>query len=80
MNTYQKGDRVKTACKGAEAEAEVTAIYKDEVQVRTPDGELRWRTVRTVQSTTAAPASPEPAGEAKAGVRRRGKHMRPKRR
>lgn len=30
-------------------EAEVTAVYKDEVQVRTPDGELRWRTVRTVR-------------------------------
>ncbi len=44
LNLYRKGDKVTTACKGAEVEAEVTAVYKDEVQVRTPDGELRWRT------------------------------------
>ncbi len=48
VNPYQKGDKVTTACKGKEVEAEVTVVFKDEVQVRTPDGELRWRTVRTV--------------------------------
>ena len=47
-NPYKKGDRVKTQCKGQAVEAEVTAVFKNEVQVRTPDGELRWRTVRTV--------------------------------
>ena len=51
-NPYQKGDKVTTACKGANVEAEVTTVFKDEVQVRTPDGELRWRTVRTVQPVT----------------------------
>ncbi len=48
-NLYHRGDKVTTTCKGIEVEAEVTAVFKDEVQVRTPDGELRWRTVRTVQ-------------------------------
>jgi hypothetical protein len=52
---------VKTKCKGAEVEAEVTAVYKDEVQVRTPDGELRWRTVRTVQTVMVMLTPPEPA-------------------
>ena len=50
-NPYRKGDKVKTKVggKGEEIEAEVTAVFKDEVQVRTPDGELRWRTARTVK-------------------------------
>ena len=60
MPDYAKGDKVKTLCKGVDVEAEVTAVYKDEVQVRTPDGELRWRTVRTVQPVTMLPTPPEP--------------------
>ena len=56
-NPYQKGDRVKTKLggKGEAVEAEVTAVFKDEVQVRTPDGELRWRTIRTVHRLTHLP-------------------------
>lgn len=52
VNPYRKGDKVRTKLggKGDEVEAEVTAAFKDEVQVRTPDGELRWRTVRTVEA------------------------------
>ena len=66
VNPYQKGDKVKTACKGTEVEAEVVAIYKDEVQVRTPDGELRWRTVRTVQPVIVPLTPPDPADAGKA--------------
>ena len=40
VNSYQKGDKVKTVCKGADVKAEVIAVYKDEVQVRTPDSKL----------------------------------------
>ena len=61
VNPYRKGDKVATACKGADVEAEVTAVFKDEVQVRTPDGELRWRTVRTVKPVIVLLTSPEPA-------------------
>ena len=63
VNPYPEGDRVKTASKGTEVEAEVTAVYKDEVQVCTPDGELRWRTVRTVQPVIVLLTPPEPADE-----------------
>lgn len=87
VNPYHKGDRVTTTCKGAEVEAEVTAVFKDEVQVRTPDGELRWRTVRTVQPVIVPitpPKPPDPAEtaetEVKAGTRSRRKRMRLKRR
>ncbi len=73
VNPYQKGDKVKTACKGAEVEAEVTAVYKDEVQVRTPDGELRWRTVRTVQPVVVPLTPPQLADEAKLIVARKKK-------
>ena len=72
VNPYTKGDKVKTACKGADVEAEVTAVYKDEVQVRTPDGELRWRTVRTVQPVIVPPAVSNPsAGNVQPVVRHR---------
>lgn len=81
VNPYRKGDKVKTACKGAEVEAEVTAVFKDEVQVRTPDGELRWRTVRTVQPVVILLTPPDPMDEIEPPVtRHRGKRMRQKRR
>ncbi len=79
VNPYQKGDKVKTACKGADVEAEVTAVYKDEVQVRTPDGELRWRTIRTVQPVTMPPTPPEPADEIGAAAVHRKKRVNRKR-
>ena len=81
MNPYQKGDRVKTACKGVDVETEVTAVFKDEVQVRTPDGELRWRTVRTVQPVVEllTPSDPMDAVEPSVVTRRR-KRARKKRR
>lgn len=60
-NPYQKGDKVRTACKGVDVEAEVTAVFEDKVQVRTPDGELRWRTIRTVRPVVVPLTPPEPA-------------------
>ena len=62
MTPYQKGDKVKTKLsgKGEEVEAEVTDVFKDEVQVRTPDGELRWRTVRTVHPVIVLLTPPDP--------------------
>ena len=70
---YQKSDKVTTNCKGAEVEAEVTAVYENEVQVRTPDGELRWRTIRTVQPLVVLLTPPEPADEVELVVPRRRK-------
>ena len=66
VNPYKKGDKVRTKLggKGEDVEAEVTAVWKDEVQVKTPDGELRWRTVRTVRPTIEPATSSEPADEA----------------
>ena len=80
VNPYQQGNKVKTACKGADVEAEVTAVYKDEVQVRTPDGELRWRTVRTVQPLTALLTPPDPVDQIAPVAPRRKKRMTKKRR
>ena len=73
MNPYQKGDKVKTMCKGAEVEAEVVAAYKDEVQVKTPDGERRWRTIRTVARVVdyLTPPDPMDVGEPVATPRRK---------
>ena len=78
-NPYQKGDKVKTKLggKGEEVEAEVTAVFKDEVQVRTPDGELRWRTVRTVQPMVVPVTSPEPAAATPATTPVPAKRRRP---
>ncbi len=82
VNPYAKGDKVLTKLggKGEDVEAEVVAVWKDEVQVKTPDGELRWRTIRTVQPIKVVVAPQEPTSEVKPSVRRRGKPMRKKRR
>lgn len=75
-NPYRKGDKVKTKCKGEEVDAEVTVVFEDEVQVRTPDGELRWRTVRTVTAGATTPVPEARAeGAAKTGRRKRSKSV-----
>ena len=81
VNPYTKGHKVRTKLggKGNEVQAEVVAVYKDEVQVRTPDGELRWRTIRTVEPTEVVQVAPEPA-QTESVTRRRGKWMKQKRR
>ena len=48
MNPFKVGDKVVTKAQGAEVEAVVTKLWQNELQVRTPDKELRWRTMYTV--------------------------------
>ena len=47
-NPFKVGDKVVTKVQGAEVEAVVTKLWQNELQVRTPDKELRWRTMYTV--------------------------------
>ena len=47
-NPFKVGDKVATKVQGAEVEAAVTKLWEHYVQVRTPDKELRWRTMYTV--------------------------------
>lgn len=47
-NPYKPGDKVHTNVKGAEVTATVTAIWQNEVQVKTEDGKQFWRTMHTV--------------------------------
>jgi hypothetical protein len=47
-NPFKVGDKVLTKVQGAEVEAVVTKLWQNELQIRTPDKELRWRTMYTV--------------------------------
>jgi hypothetical protein len=47
-NPFQPNDRVQTKVRGAIIGAVVRLAYKDEVQVRTDDKALLWRTAKTV--------------------------------
>jgi hypothetical protein len=58
-NPYKPNDKVFITVKGAEVEATVRLVWKDEVQVRPPSGGLIWRTVRTVRAT-ATPVAETP--------------------
>jgi hypothetical protein len=71
-NPFKPEDRVATKVRGKEVEAIVTAIWKNEVQVRTPDNERRWRTIYTVwyrggspipRPVKQPPVEKEPSGE-----------------
>ena len=53
-NPFKAGDKVLTKVKGQPVEALVNQVWNDEVQVRTADKALLWRTVRTVTLTSAA--------------------------
>ena len=48
VNPFKLGNKVIAKFMGAEVEVPVTQIHNDEVQIRTADGVLRWRTMRTV--------------------------------
>lgn len=54
-NPFKVGDKVLTKVRGSEVEGIVTKLWQNEVQVRTPDNELRWRSVYTVWYPGAAP-------------------------
>jgi hypothetical protein len=58
-NPFKIGDKVKTKVDGAEVDGVVTKLWQNEVQVRTPDNELRWRTMYTVWHPGAAPLQRE---------------------
>jgi hypothetical protein len=47
-NPFKVGEKVITKVGGSEVEAVVTKLWQNELQVRTPDNELRWRTMYTV--------------------------------
>jgi len=57
-NPFKTGDKVLTKVKGQQVEAVVNQVYNQEVQVRTAEKMLLWRTVKTVTLVTAAPVSP----------------------
>lgn len=54
-NPFKVGEKVITKVSGSEVEAVVIKLWQNEVQVRTPDNELRWRSVYTVWYPSAAP-------------------------
>lgn len=59
-NPFKPDDKVLTHRKGIEIQATVRTTWNHEVQVRTADGDLLWRTVKTVRSLPA-PATNLPA-------------------
>jgi hypothetical protein len=58
-NPFKIGEKVRTKVDGNEVDAIVTALFQNEVQVRTPDNELRWRTMYTVWYPGAPPLQRE---------------------
>jgi hypothetical protein len=59
QNPFKAGDIVLTKLKGKEVQAAVSKIWKNEVQVKTADGELLWRTMYTVWRPGEAPLARE---------------------
>lgn len=57
-NPFKTGDKVLTKVKGQPVEAVVNQVYNQEVQVRTTDKKLLWRTVKTVTLVTAISVPP----------------------
>jgi len=57
-NPFKTGDKVLTKVKGQPVEAVVHQVYNQEVQVRTANKILLWRTVKTVTLVTAATVPP----------------------
>jgi hypothetical protein len=55
QNPFKTGDIVLTRLKGKEVQAAVSKIWKNEVQVKTADGDLLWRTMYTVWRAGEAP-------------------------
>ena len=72
-NPFKVGDKVVTKVQGAEVEAVVTKLWQNELQVRTPDKELRWRTMYTVWypggSPLARPVKQTATADAKASTK-----------
>jgi hypothetical protein len=64
QNPFKTGDIVLTKLKGKEIQAAVSKIWKNEVQVKTTEGELLWRSMYTVWRPGTAPM-PRPAKQPK---------------
>lgn len=66
-NPFAANEKVLTKIKGSEVEVTVRLTFNNEVQVKCPDGSLRWRTAKTVwrppAASDAASPTPEPAPE-----------------
>jgi hypothetical protein len=58
-NPFKIGEKVRTKVYGNEVGAVVTALWQNEVQVRTDDGELRWRTMFTIWYPGCVPLQQE---------------------
>jgi hypothetical protein len=55
QNPFKTGDLVLTKVKGKDVQAAVSQTWRNEVQVKTADGELMWRTMYTVWRPSEAP-------------------------
>ncbi len=60
QNPFKDGDAVLTKGKGSEVQATVRKTWNNEVQVKTVDGDLLWRTIYTVWRAGEAPLKREP--------------------
>ncbi len=61
-NPFKAEDKVLIKVKGQQIEATVTQVWNQEVQVRTPEKKLLWRTVKTVTpigGESTPPAAPD---------------------
>lgn len=61
-NPFKVGEKVLTKVKRKEVEALITKLWQNEVQVRTPDNELRWRSMYTVWYPGFAPLARDEEG------------------
>jgi len=59
-NPFKPEDKVTIKIKGVEVEATVRLVWNDEVQVRTADKALLWRTVKTVWAMGVQAGQPTP--------------------
>ena len=64
-NPFKPDEKVVTKVKGADVEATVAQVFNNEVQVKTADGKLLWRTMHTVWSpgSTPIPKAAKPKAE-----------------
>jgi len=62
-NPFKIGEKVLTKVAGNEVDAVVTKLWQNEVQVRTADNEIRWRTMYTVWRAGEAPLTREPKNQ-----------------
>jgi hypothetical protein len=75
-NPFKPEDRVQTKVKGSVVDAVVRLVWKDEVQVRTGDNELLWRSVKTVWLPSVAPQA-EPANDTNTAGIGAAEHIQP---